>query len=608
MPSWQVIMTARGTESSVTTEAIPIKRGIFQGDSLSPLLFCLAINPLSFILNKYAMKGYKLKNSFSINHLLYMDDLKLYSNNKHSLQILLDSVEIFTGDIGMKFGLDKCNVVHINSGHRTRVTGEGHILLDGKVIKQLKEGDSYKYLGIHETGKIEHSNIKDKVIKEYFKRIKKLLNTHLNSRYLFKGINSYAIPVLLYTFGIINYKKSDLNKIDVKTRKLLTIKKAHQHKAEVNRLYLPITQGGRGLINVEYMYKAQIIKFKQYLKMENDNLIKAIVNHDIRKDKYSIIKESQEFENEINLKQENSLKDGNIKEAIFEKYNKTWRNKHLHGQFPKKILDTAHIDTELSFKWIKKHNVSPNVESSAFAMQDQAVTTRQYRRDIMKEPIDGKCRLCICKDETIQHIISGCKNLAGSYYVKRHNNLVQYVYWCLAKKHSIKVSNFWWKETLKQPQVEENETVKILWEFPIQTDITIVHNRPDLIYINKANNITYLIDITVPSDYNIGPKEIEKLSKYHLLKLEISRLWNTQTVIIPIVIGATGVVAKNLKKYTDQLDANIDITILQKQAVIHSSIIIGRVLGDCVFVNGQQIQGTQNYTISSDLTLDSHNN
>lgn len=79
-----------------------------------------------------------------------------------------------------------------------------------------------------------------------------------------------------------------------------------------------------------------------------------------------------------------------------------------------------------------------------------------------------------------------------------------------------------------------------MWEIPVQTDVTVTHNRPDIIYINKIDNKTYLIDITVPSDYNIGAKEIEKLSKYHLLQKEITRLWNTQAQVVPIVIGAFG--------------------------------------------------------------------
>ncbi|CAB3248848.1 unnamed protein product [Arctia plantaginis] len=572
MPSWREIMTARGSQDSITTEPITIKRGIFQGDSLSPLLFCLAINPLSFILNKYEMKGYKLKDSFWINHLIYMDDLKIYANNGSNLKILLASVEIFTRDIGMSFGLDKCNVIHIRSGHRNSVRGEGHILLSGEKFQELAIGDRYKYLGIHESGKIERTIIRDQITKEYFKRIKKLLNTHLNSRLIVKGINTYAIPVLLYSFGVINYKISDLKKIDVKTRKLLAMNKAHQQKAEVKRIYLP--------------------KRSSY---------QAIVQHDSHRDKYPIIKEAQEIEEELHLTVGNIHTDEEIKKAIIKTHNAVWRSKQLHGQFSHKVLDQANIDAELSFKWIKKQQISPKLESSLFAIQDQAIMTRQHQRDILKESVDGKCRICACKDETTQHIISGCEKLAGTYYVKRHYNLVQYVYWCLAKKHKIEISDLWWKETLIQPQVKENESTKILWEMPVQTDITVTHNRPDLIYIDKTSNKTYLIDITVPSDYNIGAKEIEKLSKYHLLKTEVTRLWNTQTTVIPIVIGATGIVAKSIKKYIDKLGANIDITILLKQAAIHTVTILSKVLGDTVFIHSTQDQHTQNTQESQNM-------
>ena len=53
------------------------KRGIFQGDSLSPLMFILALIPLSPILRK-AKAAYEFSESKeNINHLLFMDDLKL---------------------------------------------------------------------------------------------------------------------------------------------------------------------------------------------------------------------------------------------------------------------------------------------------------------------------------------------------------------------------------------------------------------------------------------------------------------------------------------------------------------------------------------------------
>ena len=596
MPKWKVVMTAKGSSNSFTTEPIMVRRGIFQGDSLSPMLFCLALNPISTILRKYDKKGYHLRDSVWINHLVYMDDLKVYANNKTNLKILLNSVEIFTADIGMSFGFDKCNILHITAGHRNYTEGDEHVLLNGYSFKQLKIDQTYKYLGINESGKINHSIIRDQLTKEYFRRVKNITNSYLNARNLLKGINTYAVPVLMYSFGVINYNNSDLKRIDVKTRKLLAIKKVHQQKADLERLYLPITSGGRGLINIENLYKAHILKYKLYLEKKSDYLIEAIVQHDQKREKYSIYKDSLEIETELRLTPGNNHTQSEIKNSIIKKQNVAWRNKSLHGQFPKKVLDLANIDRELTFKWLKNQSISPALESSIFAIQDQAVITRQHERDILKRSVDGKCRLCVSKDETVQHLLAGCEKLAGTYFVKRHNNLVQYIFWCLARKSKIEVNKLWWKEELKQPTVRENSIAKLMWEIPVQTDVTIVHNRPDLIYIDKANNHTYLIDISVPSDYNIGAKELEKISKYHPLKIELSRLWNTTVTTIPIVVGATGVVTKSLQRYCDKLDARINIQILQKQAALFSSTIISKVLGDTVFVT--QSSQTQQTSIA----------
>ena len=80
---------------------VPIRRGIFQGHSLSPLLFVIAMLPLSSVLNESAA-GYQLsKKEGKITHLLFMDDLKLYGRNEKEINSLVPTVRVFSSDIGM---------------------------------------------------------------------------------------------------------------------------------------------------------------------------------------------------------------------------------------------------------------------------------------------------------------------------------------------------------------------------------------------------------------------------------------------------------------------------------------------------------------------------
>jgi hypothetical protein len=58
-----------------------------------------------------------------------------------------------------------------------------------------------------------------------------------------------------------------------------------------------------------------------------------------------------------------------------------------------------------------------------------------------------------------------------------------------------------------------------------------------------------LIDVAVPLDRNVTQKESEKKLKYKNLSIEIQRMWNMKSFFIPVIIGATGIVTKGLRKY-----------------------------------------------------------
>ena len=74
---------------------VKIKQGIFQGDSLSPLVFVLALIPLCLILRKVKAAYECSESKEKINHHLFMNDLKLYSRSEKVLDSLVQTVRVF---------------------------------------------------------------------------------------------------------------------------------------------------------------------------------------------------------------------------------------------------------------------------------------------------------------------------------------------------------------------------------------------------------------------------------------------------------------------------------------------------------------------------------
>ena len=115
MKTWRVELTAGGRKLAEAK----IQRGIFWGDALSPLLFIIAMMPLNYILRK-CTAGYKLGwSQEKVNHLMYMDDIKLFAKNEKELETLIHTVRIYSRDIGMEFGIEKCVMLVRKSGKTT---------------------------------------------------------------------------------------------------------------------------------------------------------------------------------------------------------------------------------------------------------------------------------------------------------------------------------------------------------------------------------------------------------------------------------------------------------------------------------------------------------
>lgn len=164
----------------------------------------------AYLLRKH--EGYKMgtprERDINVTHLLFVDDLKLYGNSMDTIKQQLQTITEFSKDIGMTFGEDKCSYIYIERGKR-KTLGSSIKINDTK-INELKEEQTYKYLGFDETTRFASILNKNNLTKEYVRRLRKIWSSQLNAYNKSLATNTFAVPVIIYSFGLINWTKAEI--------------------------------------------------------------------------------------------------------------------------------------------------------------------------------------------------------------------------------------------------------------------------------------------------------------------------------------------------------------------------------------------------------------
>ena len=274
----------------------------------------------------------------------------------------------------MKFGLSKCATLTMKRGKK--VEDKGIFLPSGETMKDLGESD-YKYLGALEACDIKAAKMKEAETTEYNRRMRRVLRSKLNAGNMIQAINTWAVSVFRYTAGILKWTHEELLDIDRKTRKMMTMNGMLHPRANVARLYLPRIEGGRGLISAEECVRTEEHGLSDYVKNSEKGFNRLLTS--MERD---------------GTKREYMLKMKEHKE-------KEWKEKALHGQYPRLVADT---EQEKTFNWIRNGYMKKETEGMLTAAQDQALPTRWRKVNIEKRQGTPLCRMCNERDETTFHI------------------------------------------------------------------------------------------------------------------------------------------------------------------------------------------------------------
>ena len=495
------------------------------------------------------------RNGLQISHSLYINDLKLYAESKEDMELLINITDKSSSDVRMEFGVDK-----VNKG--TKVEFDGMSLPNDDQMHHL-EDEGYKYLGILEASNILHTEMKTLVSKEFVRRARKILKSQIHGMDCIQGINTMntcAVPVIRYGAGILSWKKEEIKSLDVKTRKLMRIHGAHHPQGDVDRLYVSRQLGGRGLHSIEEVVKREENALTTYVMRSKDPEISRLKDHFVREK----ILLGEEVDKVVDKKQHEDRRQ------------ELWKSKVMHGQYPRQM--TAVADGGSSWDWLTQQDLKKETEALLIAAQDQALRTNYVKHKIDKSPGSSPlCRLCRTHYETIDHILNGCPKLAQTEYKCRHDKVAAALHWSLCKEYGFTHGKKWYEHWAEK--VLENDKVKLLWDFHVQSDHVIEHCRPDLLLVDKETNTATIIDVAVPGDTRIVDREQDKILAYQDLKREIKKVWKLRKVsVIPVVIGALGAVTTNFRNHLDAIHCNLSISNIQKTALLGSAHILRKVL------------------------------
>lgn len=632
MRAWTVKFEIRTTEGLSKSKAMKVKCGVLQGDTLSPLLFCLTIAPVSYVLNRLN-PGYRQRacmpgeSPHIINHLYYMDDLKIYTECMDDLNDTMATVKTVSEALNLHMNARKCATA--------RIQAKGTAVADAtseNAIPRLGASDCYKYLGMEQGLKgIAQTPLWERLELKIMDRVTKIWSSKLTFHQMVTATNACVMPILRYAYansftgsGTYTSSKARARAWDDQIKDILVRFKAKYAKTNRERLYLPTQMGGYGLMSVEDLLEDTTVYSYCYLRLRPDlgNAYECLLRSASR-GKRSIITDMKavvEKYEDIEIKVlENTIRripmeikagvSGGNAEAIQQWLMheptkaarlitsglKEWRmvdraNKWKTKGASSEVVFSPSLDTTASFLWVSKGLLNARAVRDAFATQEGQLRVNAHCST--GQSTHTTCRRCGDRWEDACHVVAGCPTFRTTLMVDRHDSVARQMHYAMCIKFGIAPPH--WRNRI--PTELANDRAVIWWNRKF-SEAMVDHNMPDLVVMDKVKNTIDIIEFTVVWWKKLERAETEKYQRYGIngsrefdrctgiypsgpcLAREMNALYKTPVKVTPLVIGTCGEVRNTIWTHLEALgfagkEAACLLAKMQRSAVLGTDLVI----------------------------------
>uniref|UniRef100_A0A0N5BJJ2 Reverse transcriptase domain-containing protein n=1 Tax=Strongyloides papillosus TaxID=174720 RepID=A0A0N5BJJ2_STREA len=484
-----------------------IGRGVPQGDSLSPLLFCMSIAGIGYGLNK--VEGFKSTLPLTSNHQWYMDDLKMYANSAEYQKLQINTLTRLSNNIGLDINNKKCatyNNVNINSP-----------ILDFPLITK---NETYKYLGITQNDLTDLTTLETKLTNKVLTFLNEVISKNLPLRLTTKLIANTLKPAIEYlaTNMIFTGSRNQGINIGKQLDKLIRRRLTQSHDISltslISRLYLPRNLGGRGLTKLEDVFTNGMINLGLYAYSSTDPETNKIAHY--LANKYDPLTQDNRLRTPIgdaiaqltNLgittnveRQSNRIRITiNNEEVTLRKVKDLVKNKLLNNNM-KALTNSKYYEITNRYKLSKLSNkfLTTNTNSSL----EQLICHAQERQLFF----DTKhCRFGCTNRETLEHVLTSCihKDTIGRV---RHDNVLKII-------TNVILTRIGERKLSYNEKLYSVPSKNLYIDWPWK-ESQVKSHKPDLVYLpENATKPLILLDVAIANIDNITNQEKWKEVKY----------------------------------------------------------------------------------------------
>jgi hypothetical protein len=381
---------------------VAVKKGVRQGDPLSPLLFNLVIEKGLKELNSDV--GFTLNNEVC-NAIAYADDVILVASTQKGLELNMESFGNSLASVGLELNRAKCNVLSmVPSGRekKVKVLTEPTIKYKGEYISQVGVLGLWKYLGVQFEGTSSTFGGG-----KFLDDVAMVGKSALKPQQKMSALRDFIIPKYLHAWVLGRYCNKSLKKLDVKVRGAVRKWLHLPHDCPLGFFHTAVKQGGLGVPALQFLIPLLKINRLQNLRSSSSRVVKNVVESDIVKDQIA------------KLQRHLAAVAPNGGKGQLERY---WASKLYESVDGKELRDVPHTSASSSWVSYNSHILSGadyvhsvHVRINCLPSRARTLRGRGCERDKW-------CRAGCRRPETPYHIVQECHRTHGGR-VLRHNKI-----------------------------------------------------------------------------------------------------------------------------------------------------------------------------------------